>query len=130
MDAIDLIIDYKDKKVNDLITQRVGRVLLKFFIDTYSKESYYYNNNLTPWAARQNRNNPKPLLYDTGNMKSNFHIQYGVSKFTLINTVPYAVYHQEGTEYIPSRPILYADKKVIDLIKSTAVAEVTKYLGF
>lgn len=120
------LFDVPENELSELLSQRVSKDVLKFFIDTYSKEGYYYNNNFQPWIPKQ-RYDGKPTLYKSGHMKSNFMIDYpSRTSFVISNPTPYAIYHQEGLGHNPERPILYDDNKVREIMKESILTQLNK----
>lgn len=120
-DASDII-----RRVESKATQKAGKAVLKFFLDNYTNEGYYLNGTFTPWSRRRNPENKKPLLWDTGDMKKSFHIQFGTNSFKILNTAPYSKYHQGGTPNMDKRPILYDDKKIEEIIETIVDEEFNK----
>lgn len=115
--------------VDKQLTQRVGKKLLKFYIDNYTHEGFYDNGSFQKWAQRKDKKNTNPILYKTGTMKQSFHVEYpedGVIQVS--NTAEYAKYHQEGTTKMPARPILYDDEKVRELIEEETLNELNEFI--
>jgi phage gpG-like protein len=108
------------------VIRNVGQKVVQFFIKNYSKEGYFQNNTFVPWSQRK-KDTKKPLLYDTGDMKKSFTVAYPVKgEFTVSNTAEYSKYHQEGTDKMPKRPILYDDKQVEEIIEGAVFDELDK----
>ena len=66
----------------------------------------------SPWAplasstvARRRQGSSKPLI-DTGRLRNSINASSGPSSLKVGTNVPYAAYHQFGTEDIPARPFL------------------------
>jgi phage gpG-like protein len=120
-DAQDII-----NRVEQKALKKAGEGVLRFFLNTFTKEGFYDNGEFIPWAQRKNLMNKKPILYKTGDLKKAFHIEYSKSEFKIFNTKEYSKYHNEGTEHLPKRPIIYDDKKVSEIINKAVEEELDK----
>jgi phage gpG-like protein len=127
--------DFKiPNKISDstlsLISKKAGQNVLKHFLRNFTKEgSENESGAFVNWAERQNKKNDKPLLYDTGRMKSGFHLQSTLKGFIISNETPYAQFHQFGTENIPAREMLYDSPEVNKIILDVINKEMFKFLG-
>jgi phage gpG-like protein len=109
--------------------QKAGAGTLKFFLNNYTHQGYYEEGSFLPWKKRKDLKNEKPILYKSGDMKKSFHVEYGKGNFTVSNTKSYSKYHNEGTEHLPKRPILYDDVKIQKIIEDAVFFELDKLFG-
>lgn len=62
----------------------------------------------TPWVARK-KLYPHPIMDKSSDMLRGYKVTIAGSRFTISNSVPYAKYHQEGTDhsrYLPVRNVI------------------------
>jgi hypothetical protein len=114
------------KQVEQKALKKAGEGVLRFFLNTFTKEGFYNEGDFIPWVVRKDLKNKKPILYKTGDLKKAFHIEYSKSEFTISNTKDYSKYHNEGTDKMPKRPIIYDDVKVEEIIEKAVFEELDK----
>ena len=116
--------------INQKALQKSGEKVLYYLLNNYSKEGYSLNDNFTKWQPLKNpRPKPytdNPILYKTGNMKKSFRLTYDIASFTIDNEMYYSIYHQNGTDKMPARPILYEDSNIEKIIKDCVFDELDK----
>lgn len=89
-----------------------GRYSLRFFLANFDRGGSLRNERFVPWKKRKYQVN-HALLHETGALRAGFKLQSkGPKGFTITNDVPYAAYHNEGTDHLPQRPLLYESKKL------------------
>lgn len=90
------------------------RVMKRAFADIFRGEG---QTRLTPrWQAlsprtrRSTRRGRRKILQDTGRLRSSYvnspNIRVSKGGLRIGSSVPYARYHEEGTRYIPARPVV------------------------
>jgi len=115
------------KRVFRTVARNTGKRAMGFYLDSYSKEGTT-KKTFQSWAKRKDKKNKKPILVDTRAMKKSFKLTSNSNSFKIVNTVDYAIYHQNGIGNLPKREILYEsdvlnkeiedelEKEVIDLM--------------
>lgn len=107
---------FKTKLVDD-----ISRFTKLWFLTQYEKQQYDKGKGIVKWQARQ-KQKPTKLLVDTGRLKNSIRVYNKTTdSFRIATSVPYAHYHNEGTQNIPARPFLYQsnelDRQVEKLIE-------------
>lgn len=99
----------------------VAQHILLFFRTNYNKEGWT-DSGFTPWQQRKYTVNRK-LLVKTGTMRDGMQIAAdSFTKIVITNDVPYFEYHNNGTDHLPKRPMIYdsatLDKEVEQIIEA------------
>lgn len=111
------------------IRNKMAKKAVKFFQVNFTKQGKR-DSGFTRWKDRQVSTN-KPMLFDTGKMKKSFKIvNKSVDIFQIINTADYSGFHNEGTENLPKREILYESEELMGELNDIILDEVSKILGF
>jgi phage gpG-like protein len=98
---------------------------MRFFLANYSKEGTDMNG-FVRWSKRK-KDTGKRILYDTGNMKKSFKIvNQSSSKAKIINTADYSGFHQNGTDVMPARQIMYKSKTLDKEVEKLIIKEIDK----
>lgn len=117
------------KRVFRLTAKYTGKRAIQFYLESYSKQGKT-DNGFQPWKKRKDAKNKKPILVDTRVMKKSFNLTTNNDKFSIQNTAPYAIYHNEGgSENLPKREFLYESKELNKEIEKTLVDEVNKLMS-
>ena len=107
------------------IRNKIAEKSVKFFLINYSKEGTN-KSNFTRWKDRK-KDTGKKILFRSGDMKSSFHIKnINANKVQIMNTMSYSGYHQDGTDNLPQREILYQSDKLDNEIEDLIVKELDK----
>ncbi|EAY24487.1 phage virion morphogenesis protein [Microscilla marina] len=97
-----MINERKFRKVMRGVPQGIGRLMLRYVQGNFASESY----RGSAWQPRQNPNNRKPLLNDTGKLKASFKvreanwrvIRVGSDRQAASGNVHLAQLHNEGAK--------------------------------
>jgi phage gpG-like protein len=114
---------------NDL-NQTLSILLLKNYKSFWQNEQYKdANGKVVKWqelsldyAKYKAKKFPsQTILRQTGEMQNSFEIKYEPTQFKIYSENALASYHQEGSETLPQRPLLWKEDEVIK-------KEIEKYL--
>jgi phage gpG-like protein len=102
------------------LPKKVAQHILLFFKANYNKEGYN-DKSFTPWKKRKYTVNRK-LLVKTGALRDGLYVKAETfDKISITNDVEYFEYHNNGTDTLPERPIIYEstelDKEVEMIIE-------------
>lgn len=119
-----------EAKFIELIARRSSRLIMRYFLLNYSKQGSEADNQFVAWRERKDKKNKNPLLVKSGDMKSSFKTSVRNNGFLIENLQPYFQYHQEGTEHIPQREMLYHNEHTDKIITKEIDLVITNLLGF
>lgn len=98
------------KEFIPLLNARLAETTLGLVQDGFNDESDPYDRN---WKARKHIGDGHPILDETGHLRNSFvPVVYKAGGFAVVNNVPYAAYHQYGTEVMPARRMLPAQTRI------------------
>lgn len=99
------------------LNNRAGKKVLKVFEKNYDKQVFQGDNGRRKRWAKRKEPDTDPILRDTGRMRKSFQFRSSAKGFEIKNTAPYAHYHQEGTDDMVARPIIYHSKTIDKIIE-------------
>lgn len=90
--------------------ERMGNNAVQYFkVDTFDKASFDGDK----WKERKSPDSSRQMLVKTGRMRQDIRItERGLSHRRVGTTVPYAKFHNEGTDRLPKRKFI-GDSKVL-----------------
>ena len=119
------------KKTLKVVAKHASKKLLKFYERDFAKGGYRKEkggNGFVRWAKRK-KSYPHPILKKTKRLQKSFRsgiVRFG---FEIVNTTPYAQWHQEGTDNMAARPVLTWSKKSEKIVVDEVKKQVLKLLG-
>jgi phage gpG-like protein len=89
------------------LERMANNAVIYFKVDSFDKSAFDGNK----WAPRKKQDSSRQMLVNTGRMRQDIRItERGLSHRRVGTTVPYAKYHNEGSEFIPQRKFIGASK--------------------
>ena len=88
--------------------ERMGNNAVQYFkVDTFDKTSF----DGQKWKERKVQDQSRQMLVKTGRMRQDIRVtERGMNHRRVGTTVPYAKYHNEGTDRLPQRKFIGASR--------------------
>ena len=114
-----------------LVTKTAGKKVMAHFEKNFDNQgAENEKGTFKRWKERSASNKSrKPILKDTGKMRKSFKLKTKKDQFSIKIMVPYARFHQTGTDILPEREMLYHSEKIDDIIVKELDDVILKMLG-
>lgn len=116
-------------KLKPELPKRLAQHMLLFYRTNYNKEGYMTERTFIPWKERKFKVNRK-LLVKSGDMRDGMYVvAQDFSNIKIGNDTEYFDYHNEGTDHIPARPMIYESDQLEDEIEKIIEENIWKLFG-
>jgi len=108
----------KRRKIMDALGMLIKKSVKERFVNKTDPEGNPWERNRPSTIAKKGRDDP---LVDTGKLKKSVYMKSDKDGFMVYTEVPYAGFHQSGTDRFTARPFMgfseEDEKNSIDLIR-------------